>query len=323
MYYRSDWPEVGLSAAVNERTLERLDASAGSRQDWVHESRAGDTLIRWIGAKDRFESGLYDFPIWNLHLELDNAGGDILHAACCGLLKETINEEIKRFVDAPPWGPSYVFSRMLRTEPLHEALLENGFKEIENRRLYKTQIRNLAPGASSSLDSNLHFMSLAETDSERRAHFRRQIFEICDERFGREGYSRHFTDPFLLGRLTGHAYIKAAMRLNFERLSPDCFLLAVDNESLRVCGFSVVGKKQGPTPNLYTQLLSAVRGECQGRDIYSSFTRLLMRMLSPDATLLNITHAANHGMQIAYQRSGRVHLADTVVARRVFGAGEQ
>lgn len=107
------------------------------------------------------------------------------------------------------------------------------------------------------------------------------------------------------------------MELNFERLDAESFLLAVERGSARVCGFSVVGKKAGLSSNMYTQLLSAVRKEYQGRDIYLGLTRRLVQRLPQDAVLLNATHAGNIAMQLVYQRSGRIHLADTIVVRRV------
>jgi hypothetical protein len=159
---------------------------------------------------------------------------------------------------------------------------------------------------------------LDEKDPQHHEHFRVQILEICREVFGEQGYSRHFTDAFLREKLPGSSYITAAMRLNFARLDPGSFLVALDAAHDRVCGFSVVGKKPGLIPSLYTQLLSAVRRDFQGREIYSGLSRMLVRKLPSEAMLLNVTHAGNHAIQAAYQRSGRVLLADTVIVRRVF-----
>lgn len=309
MRYRSDWPEIGLSSAINEEP----PARAATPPDWVHESRAGDLLLRWVASKDGFESRLYNFPIWNLHLELEHAGRDIPDS---GMLRTVITAEIERFAAAPPWGISYVFSRVVESEPLSRPLLECGFQEVERRRLYRTRVADIR--VIDCEGRSIRFVPLADIPPEQRRSCREQIFEICGEAFRDKGYSRHFADPFLSGRMPGRAYISAAMELNFERLPVESFLLSLASDAGCVCGFSVVGKKTGLTSSMYTQLLSAVRREYQGRDIYLGLTRLLVQKLPQDAVLLNATHAGNVAMQQAYQRSGRLHLADTVVLRRVF-----
>ena len=108
------------------------------------------------------------------------------------------------------------------------------------------------------------------------------------------------------------------MKLNFEHVMPSHFLVAVDIRFDRVCGFSAVGRKPGLNEELYTQLLSAVRKTYRGRGIYRGLTGLLSQTLPHDVPLLNVTHTDNRAMQRAYQDSGRVHLADTVVLRRVY-----
>ena len=80
----------------------------------------------------------------------------------------------------------------------------------------------------------------------------------------------------------------------------------------------MVGRKPGLNCDVYTQLLSAVRTGYRDRNIYQGITRFLAGRLPPDAVLLNVTHADNLPMRASYQRSGRRHLADTVVMRRVF-----
>ena len=148
------------------------------------------------------------------------------------------------------------------------------------------------------------------------------MLDICREAFGRKGFSRHFTDPFLLERRPGLDYILAAMQLNFDRLPPAGFLVALHGDADRVAGFSVFGEKPGLTGATHTQLLSAVRADYRGRGVYGGLTRLLWQSLPRDATLLNVTHADNREMQSAYHKSGRVRLADTVILRRIFDIGE-
>lgn len=312
MNYRSDWPEIGLSSAMSEGT----QAQAGNLPDWMDESRVGETVVRWVAFKDRFESKLYGFPIWNLRLEVENLEDDILDARAIWP-QRAICEAIERFVTTPPWGAAYVFSRIIKTEPLYEPFLKCGFLEVEQRRLYRTRVEEIKAREPLSLDESIQFLSLAEAPPAQCSSFREQMFDVCADAFGDRGYSRHFSDPFLLERLAGRAYILAAMELNFERLDAGSFLLAVDRDSARVCGFSVVGKKAGLSFNMYTQLLSAVRKEYQGRDIYLGLTRLLVQKLPEEAMLLNATHTGNIAIQVACQRSGRIHLADTIVMRRV------
>ncbi len=321
MYYRSDWPEVGLCAALNERPMNTAAEGSAGNPDWKSQNSISGLTVRWIASRDRFETELYGIPIWSLRLEIDGLRSEDPREADLPL-RQSLREEVIRLTEKPPWGIAYVFSRVVKTEPLHRALSECGFIEVERRRIFRTEARNLKHGDCSS-HADLRFTSLADFPSEEQGALRRQILDICRETFGSAGYSRHFTDPFLLGRLSGVDYILAAMKLNFERLAPDSFLLAVDYNPARVCGFSILGKKPGLGAGLYTQILSAVAREYQGRDIYSGISQLLVRMLPPQATLLNVTHAGNHAIQTAYSRSGRSHLADTSVLRRVFGTNER
>ena len=108
------------------------------------------------------------------------------------------------------------------------------------------------------------------------------------------------------------------MALNFENVTPEHFLLAFDTGASQVRGFSAVGKKPGLEGNTYTQLISAVSRDhhCQG--IYLGLTALLAEIFAQDVRLLNVTHATNRDMGKAYKDSGRIHLADTVILRRVF-----
>ena len=321
LYHRSDWAEVGLPAPCAGGSLPPLPPGSGTAGRWMRETRGGALAVRWLAAQNAFESRLYGFPIWDLRIEagLDGAGsapGDLFTP-----LQEHLAVDIDRLLGAPPWGAAYVCSKVVAGEPLHHALSRIGFEQIELRRIYKTSASGMASGKPSDSDRTISFTSLAEVAPERRARCREQIFDICREAFGHKGFSRHFTDPFLLERRAGLDYILAAMQLNFDRLPPAGFLVAVDEQLDRVAGFSVFGEKPGFIGATHTQLLSAVHGAYRGSGVYGGLTRLLWHSLPPDATLLNVTHVENLGMQSAYQKSGRVRLADTVIVRRVFSPG--
>ena len=179
-------------------------------------------------------------------------------------------------------------------------------------------MRNIAARGPSFAEDSIRFTSLAEISPEQHSCYHQQILKICREAFEGKGHSRHFIDPVLRERLPGVAYMLAIMNLNFEHIAPDHFLVAIDSCSDYVCGFSVVGKKIGFKEDVYTQLLSAVRKTYRSQGIYRRLTHILSQVLPLNATLLNVTHINNYDIQRAYQGSGRVHLADTVVLRRVF-----
>jgi len=107
------------------------------------------------------------------------------------------------------------------------------------------------------------------------------------------------------------------MDLNLKEIPPAHFLLAVDERTKSVYGFSVIGNKIGLTGDNYTQLLSAVREQYRGQGIYRNLINFLSQKSPPEASLFNVTHIDNHKIQRAYAASGRMHLADTVVLRRV------
>jgi hypothetical protein len=167
-------------------------------------------------------------------------------------------------------------------------------------------------------DASLRFTTLETLPEGDRSLHHAQLLDICREAFGQQGFSRHFTDPFLLERRSGLDYILAVMQLNFERLRPVDFVVAIDDAVGRIVGFSVVGQKPGLTGASHTQLLSAVADEYRGREVYRSLTCALTLLLPRNATLLNVTQVGNGPMQRAYHLSGRVHVADTVLMRRVF-----
>jgi len=322
LYHRSDWPEVGRRAACGEGLLSPLPLRPESAAGWVRETRSEHLTVRWLATRNSFESQLYGFPIWDLHIEAGCDGAGAPPVDFFLLLQEHIDLELDRLLGAPPWGPAYVCSKVVAGEPLHHALCRHGFEQIEQRRLYKTPASQISAGKTAAFDRAIRFTSLAGVALDRYPRQHEQILDICREAFGQKGYSRHFTDPFLVERRPGLDYILAAMRLNFERLPPAGFLVAVDEGVDRVAGFSVFGEKPGLTGATHTQLLSAVHGDFRGRGVYGGLTHLLGHSLPPEAALLNVTHIDNREMQSAYHKSGRIRLADTVIMRRVFLSGK-
>jgi ribosomal protein S18 acetylase RimI-like enzyme len=318
LYYQSNWPEIGLSTALDEGALPPFQSPSGDAAGWVRETRFAGLAVRWVASRNAFESQLYGFPIWEFHVEAGDGSAVSSQPVFLALLQDHLCAEIDRLPGAVPWEPAYVFSKVVAGEPLHRALARSGFQEIEHRRLYKTPVRDMIDRHAGAGEGVFRFTTLEETTPTDRATWREQILEICREAFGAQGFSRHFTDPFLLERRAGLDYILAVMQMNFERLQPADFLVAVDDAAGRIAGFSVVGKKPGMAGASHTQLLSAVANDYRGRGIYQGLTQLLWRTLPRDAALLNVTHVGNRSMQRAYLQSARVHLADTVLMRRVF-----
>ena len=107
------------------------------------------------------------------------------------------------------------------------------------------------------------------------------------------------------------------MKLNFESLRTKNFLIAVDNHTGKVYGFSVVGSKHSIRADTYTQLLIAVLPLYQGHGIYRGLTNLLAKKFPTAVNLLNVTHIKTTSIQRAYRGSGRVPLADTLLLRRI------
>jgi hypothetical protein len=196
------------------------------------------------------------------------------------------------------------------------------FVPVEQRRIFRCKVRDLAGWQVAQTPDVLLATSLAAVDPERRASFREQILGICKQAFEDRGMSRHFTDPILLARHPGIAYIMALMQKNFAHVQLDRFLVVIESKTDEVCGFSVIGRKPGLGETTFTQLLSAVLRAYRGQGVYRVLTRLLSETLPQDATLLNVVQTGNRAIQRAYQGSGRLHLADTVVLRRVFGLFE-
>jgi hypothetical protein len=317
MDYRSDWPEIGLASSGAGGRVPDRSPPADDADTWARETRDEQLVVRWAAARNAFESELYDFPMWDLRVEASAAVDGLPRASFLALLEEHLIAHAGRLLDPAAWGSVYLYGKAVRGEPLHTALSGIGFLEVEQRRLYKTFVRDLAVPSPPAAGGPIRYAALSEIAAERHAHYRAQIIEVCREAFGHAGHSRHYTDPFLRERRPGLAYTLAVMQLNFDRLTPADFLVAVDPGPDTVCGFSVFEKKARLPGNLYTQLLSAVHAEYRGRGVYQGLTELLRRRLPPDASLLNVTHVDNVAMQRAYRQSGRLPLADTAVVRRV------
>jgi ribosomal protein S18 acetylase RimI-like enzyme len=320
MYYRSDWPELGLPAALNERNL--ADSAARQREGprWVQEAEVCGALLRWVATRSEFESDLYGFPMWNLRFEMESAAGEVLADWPENpKLRQHVGRTLSRMLDSPPWDTGYVCSKLVSTEPPWNALLQVGLEAVEHRRVFRCKVRDLATAQDTRPPDRISYTSLAADHPKQLAIRRQQILGICRESFEESGLSRHFVDPILLARLSGIGYILAVMELNFEHVPLDRFLVAIDTRTDRVCGFSAIGRKPELGETTYTQLLSAVLKTYRGQGVYQGLTRLLSEILPPDATLLNVVQTGNRAIQRAYQGTGRLYLADTVVLRRVFG----
>jgi hypothetical protein len=297
----------------------RVAPPVDDHQAWAQETRFAGAVFRWIATYSEFESQLYGLPMWNLRIEVDDPTGNLLAAGLdTPTLRQFVSERAGQLLDPPPWGAAYVSVKVVRDEPLYGALRQLGYGKVEHRRVYACKVRDIVCGASACAKNRIRFTSLTAVGPDRVSERREQILDICREAFEGKGHSRHFLDPVLLERSPGIAYILAVMTLNFERVTPDHFLVANDVSADRVCGFSVVGSKPGLEGDVYAQLLSAVRAAYRGQGIYRGLSHLLSQTLPRDATLLNVTHVNNLAMQRAYQDSGRVYVADVVVLRRVY-----
>jgi len=107
----------------------------------------------------------------------------------------------------------------------------------------------------------------------------------------------------------------AMMELNLKNVPPSQILLALAGE--QVLGFTVLTRK-GIGTGTYSQLLSIVRQTARGKGIYQALSHHVKAVLAHegDVLLMNVTHAHNQAMLRAFARTGRRHLADTVVLRR-------
>lgn len=320
-HHRTDWPELGWLHPLRDDS-HTADSYPESRhqEDCFYQISLSSGVCRWLAAPNTFEQALYHLPVWNLWLELEafTHSAHTVHEAFPEFESLVKSETAKAFRQAPWKMPAYVACKAVEGAPLAHALLDAGFQPIEHRKLYYCSVKELARNNRPFTNSSISFQSIADLPERDVALYHEQILDICSETFDRQGHSRHFTDPVLLERHPGITYTLAVMRHNFESLPPNQILLALDQEAGQVCGFSVFGQKFGLEEQVYTQLLSAVRKRYQGQGIYGGLSDFLMQRLPAEARLLNVTHAENHAIQRAYQKSGRRHLADTVILRKMY-----
>src|SRR5262245_56742081 len=101
MQYRSDWAETGLSVPFTE-SLPQARASEAPPDD-TFESRVDSTTVRWIASQDPFESRLYDFPIWQLRLELDDADKRTFENEDGGRLEVLVGKTLAQLLESDKW----------------------------------------------------------------------------------------------------------------------------------------------------------------------------------------------------------------------------
>ncbi len=319
MYYRSDWPEKGFETPLNDDNT-NLNGQLNKKGCQIIEKKFSGSILRCVLNKNEFESELYKFPIYELFFTVTDSDeisiGERLNN---GLLQSSADEVIQRLVESKTClGNAYIAAKLVKHEPFYKVLVKHGFDEVENRRLYICKINALKSEKLSYINDNIKYTSLVSTPQKQYSEYRDQILDICEKAFGNKGFSRHFCDPFLIGRQSGKKYILSVMALNFTHVPLNQFLIATDSDLKQIYGFSVVGKKPGLKGDVYSQLLSAIQKEYRGRGIYRGLTVKLYQSFPKDATLLNVTHVANEKIQRAYKKSGRQHLSDTVILRRVF-----
>jgi len=309
VFTRSDWPEAGLPGAIGTR-----GPAAHGQPDWLDETRVGALLLRWVATTDAFESALYHLPVVTARVEMEGPDAATLLGAGEAARDEFLSWT-RGCLAAIPWPACYLMAKVVRGGLLHDALAGHAFEEVERRSLYRTPVGDLV--APSPASSGLVFTTMADLEPDVHDRYREEMLEICAEAF-EHGHSRHFHDSFLLARASGLDYIRGAMRLNVDHVAPGFFLLAIDPAHDRLSAFSVVGSKRGLAEETFTQLLTGVRREYRGQGVYQGLTGLLKRVLPREGVLVNATHADNAAMEAAYRRSGRIHVSDTVVLRRVF-----
>jgi len=318
MFYRSDWAEAGFPSP-----LQAGDGKGPSGQ-LLRKRRLSGAVFKWLIRETEFETGFYGFPVKELVLEIRGIGSEEgAKVSGSSEWRKVILRETSRVMEDPSLKAGYVFSKVLREEPLHDALIRCEFKEVEQRKLYGCRFRDLRQsGDWKSSFEELDFLTLEKLNALDPGKAREQILGLCRSSF-KNGYTRHFADSVLREKKPGLDYILALMELNFRNLSPGNILVAFDRERDAICGFSILGRKPGSEEASYSQLLSAVSPEYRGRGVYRRLSSLARDRFPPDALLLNVTHSDNLKIQRAYRDSGRRHIADTCVLRRVFSGQPQ
>jgi len=319
IFYRSDWPELGFPSPAVPCDSYSPAFRFPEEESWVQEMTVSGIACRLAAIRSGFESDLYGISFWNLHLECEGEAGRVPQRIFGDpVFLDDLKAEMLHRLKSAPWKTAYVSSKLVKNEFFYDVLRQAGFEAVECRRLYRSNVSDLLFPETAFVQDRIKVISLADIPSGRIPACRRRILEICRETFEKEGCSRHFTDPVLKQRLPGADYIEAVMALYFKNISPGCFFVALDMGTDTVCGFTVVGKKPGLSDDIFTQLLSAVKKEYRGWGIYHTISGLLLRTLPGDGILLNVTDCNNRAIQKAYGKSGRSHLTDTVVMRRLF-----
>lgn len=317
MTYRSNWPEVGLGSPWIQVSEQALPIPASTEWSCLAHDKRSDVTFQLRGVLNGFETGFYQIPCWELRMETVYPEDETVGILDSQSLQDGLKDSIFSLLSELPAKQAYVYAKVVAGEPLHVALTGAGFEAVEHRRLFKCDIGDLVAAAAHEVVSGISYLTLAQLPENMHAYYQDQILDICKESF-QTGNSRHFRDAYLSERISGVEYILAVMGLNFAHVAANGFLLAVDQKTGEVSGFSVVGRKPTLQEETYTQLLSAVRPSWRGHHIYQGLTRLLADVFSKSATLLNVTHAQTETIQRAYQNSGRNHIADTIVIRKIF-----
>ena len=317
MAYRSDWPEMGACHPFGLASDPSFEKVQPKTKCFLKCANSSEGAYELFATFDGFEAELYRVPFFRIGLEIlsSNCSHELLrHAA----LKAFIDSALPSLISKLKEERAYVYARVVPSEPLSVHLIDAGFEIVEHRCFYVARIEELASRLLPTVDFSARYICLAELPKALHSRYQQEMLDVCVESF-EVGNSRHFTDVHLTHRRSGVDYILEVMRLNFKKIQPEGFLLAIDPMTDSLAGFTVVGRKASLRDHIYTQLLSAVRAQYRSSGIYRGLTHLLASTLPRRAMLLNVTHAQNRRMRRAYEGSGRVHFSDGVIVRRFFG----
>ena len=314
--YWSDWPERGLSQNICETIYGTVEPPlAIYRQIRGHDGAEYELFC----TEDAFESQLYGFSVRIITLCVR---GEDENRLKCLMSERTRIKEIEnnlyRAINDIQWSNSYVYAKVVRDEPFEKILAHCDFEVVENRKIFLTCNVNLISENDKSNNYAISCISLEYMGREKRQEAQQAIRSICNEAFEEKGFSRHFSDSLLLKHMSGAQYMEAAIAKNFDSLVSANFVIARDNRSNEICGFTILVNRHQPDGLLFIQLLSVVRKKYRRRGVYPALTAYLSTIMPPDAMLLNITHLENNSMLQAYAANNRKHLADTIVMRRWF-----